>query len=97
MLHANICPWLFPDFPLNKHDYNKAKAIKTLQIFIFNNLINSLQGMTDILNCYDDNEEKLELYIDKIVKIIEVLDLENEYPQALLNAFSIISLIYEYL
>ena len=73
---------------------DKEKAIKTLQIFIFNNLINSLQGMTDILNCYDDNEEKLELYIDKIVKIIEVLDLENEYPQALLNAFSIISLIY---
>lgn len=72
----------------------KDKAINTLQISIFNNFINGIQSMTDILNCYDDNEEKLELYIDKIVRIMDILELKTEYPQALLNTFMPISLIY---
>ena len=88
----------FPDENILSKAYqikgDKDKAIKTLQISIFNNLMNSLQSMTDILNCYDDNEEKLELYIDKIVRIIDLLELRIEYPQALLNAFATISLIY---
>lgn len=73
---------------------DKVKATSTLQISIFNNFMNSIQSMTDILNCYYDDEEKLELCIDKIVKIIDVLELKNEYPQALLNAFAQIALIY---
>ncbi|WP_455538863.1 helix-turn-helix domain-containing protein [Terrisporobacter sp.] len=73
---------------------DKEKATKILQISVFNNFMNSLQSMTDILFCYDENIEKQEAYIDKIVKIIELLDLKNEYPQALLNTFAQISLIY---
>ena len=73
---------------------DKNKAISTLQTSIFNNFMNGLQSMTDVLNCYDDNEEKLELYINKIVKITHVLELKTEYPQALLNTFVPISLIY---
>lgn len=73
---------------------DKEEAIKTLQIFIFNNFINSIQAMTDILSCYEDNEEKQKMYIDKLIKIVDVLDLKNEYPQALLNAFTLLSLTY---
>lgn len=72
----------------------KENAIKTLQIFIFDNFMNSIQAMTEILNCYDDNEEKLELYVDKLIKIMNILDLKNEYPQALLNIFTSLSIIY---
>ena len=50
--------------------------------------MNSLQSMTDILYCYYDNNEKQDQYIQKIVKVIEILDLENEYPQVLLNIFA---------
>ena len=67
---------------------DKEKAIKILQISIFNNFMNSLQSMTDILYCYYDNNEKQDQYIQKIVKVIEILDLENEYPQVLLNIFA---------
>ena len=73
---------------------NKEDASKILQISIFNNFVNSLQSMTDILPCYDDNNEKQEQYIEKIIKVIEILDLQNEYPQVLLNIFAQISLIY---
>ena len=73
---------------------DKEKAIKILQISIFNNFMNSLQSMTDILYCYYDNNEKQDQYIQKIVKVIEILDLENEYPQVLLNIFASISMVY---
>lgn len=73
---------------------DKEKSSKILQISIFNNFINSLQSMTDILLCYDENNEKQEQYIEKVVKIIDILDLKNEYPQVLLNTFAQISLIY---
>ena len=73
---------------------DKEKSSKILQISIFNNFINSLQSMTDIILCYDENNEKQERYIEKVVKIIDILDLKNEYPQVLLNTFVQISLIY---
>ena len=73
---------------------DKEKSSKILQISIFNNFISSLQSMTDILLCYDENNEKQEQYIEKVVKIIDILDLKNEYPQVLLNTFAQISLIY---
>lgn len=73
---------------------DKEKAIKILQISIFNNFMNSLQSMTDILYCYYDNNEKQDQYIQKIVKVIEILDLENEYPQVLLNIFASIAMVY---
>ena len=72
---------------------DKEKAIKILQISIFNNFMNSLQSMTDILYCYYDNNEKQDQYIQKIVKVIEIMDLENEYPQVLLNIFASIAMV----
>ena len=48
---------------------DKEKSSKILQISIFNNFINSLQSMTDILLCYDENNEKIKNASENILKI----------------------------
>lgn len=73
---------------------NKKESIKILQIFIFNNIINTIQAMSDIIVCYDNDKEKSELYFDKLITILKVFDLKNEYPQGYLNISIFIALIY---
>ena len=70
---------------------DKEKSSKILQISIFNNFINSLQSMTDILLCYNENNKKQEQYIDRVSNTFGNLMGEifvfkkDEYEQTLRN------------
>ncbi|MEG0855451.1 MAG: helix-turn-helix transcriptional regulator [Terrisporobacter sp.] len=73
---------------------NNKKAIQTLQIYMFNNFMNNIGAMTDMLCCYNDNIDKLQLYLDKLIKLTDLLELKTEYPQGILSVYPVISIIY---